>query len=972
MGQSPPRPPPPVADALPSGVVTFLFSDIEGSTRLFQRLGERYVELLEDHRRLLESAFSANGGYVVDTSGDGLFVVFADPRAALDAALTAQLAISAHGWPRGTQVRVRMGIHSGEATPEGGTYVALAVHQAARIAAAAHGGQVLVSDDTCALSQDHPAPGVVLSDLGLHRLKDFDHPQRLFQLVHPRLARTFPAIRTASGSACNLPVSRSVFIGRDRELGLLTEMVLRAGLTTVTGAAGAGKTRLAVEVARRVQDTYPDGVWLVELGPVSDSRLVLPTVAARLGVPDQPGRHLLDVLVEQVAAKRILVVLDNCEHLVDAAAEVADRLLGASGSVRILATSREPLRLEGEKVCRLGALTLPPEHEQPLEVVAEAEAVRLFCERAGRQGPFELTLANAATVAQLTRRLDGIPLALELAASLVPALEPAQILEHLDDRFELLVGGYRSAPPRQQALWTAVEWGYDLLHEAEQQLFRRLGVFAGTFSAGSVGEVCDDDGVGQAAVLRLLQALVARSMVEVNRQTRGGHRYRLLETLRDFAVVSLERGGEEPTMRDRHFRWVLGLAAEFDGKCDTPAEQVWVDRLAAEGDSLRQALHWGLRTRPAEALRLAGHLGNWWARRSELTEGRQWLTDALHAAPEAPLELQAIALRRLGVLALLQDDQDAARSFLHRAAHAYRRTGDTASLGHILGYLSVVAYEQGDLSGARHIVEESLAVMGAVGDERGVIRSRARLGIIAAMQGRFEEARALLEDAVVAHTTVGDAARTATSLSNLGFVRLLQGDVEGARPVLEQALAMQRQLDRKLDVAQTLISLGELELMVPNGDSAGARFREAAALAQECDAPHAAAEVALGLAAVAVRGGAAATAEQHLAEAERLGRGRGLIVPMILERRAEVAITLADEERAAELLGAACARRKEAGIPLPPVALARHESNLALLRARLGPRAMAAAWDRGERHATAKVVDPVNGIPLAPPVRPAL
>ena len=447
MGQRVPRPPPPMVDTLPSGIVTFLFSDIEGSTRLFQRMGERYVELLEAHRGLLESAFSANGGHVVDTSGDGVFVVFADPRAALDAALTAQLAIGAHDWPRGAQVRVRMGMHSGEATPEDGTYIALAVHQAARIAAAAHGGQVLVSDDTRALAGNHPAPGVVLSDLGLHRLRDFDDPQRLFQLVHPRLARTFPAIRTASGAACNLPVSRSVFIGRDRELGLLTEMVLQPGLATVTGPAGAGKTRLAVEVARRVQDAYPDGVWLVELGPVFDPKLVLPTVAARLGVPEEPGRHLLDVLVEAVSAKRVLVLLDNCEHVVGAAAEVADRLLGGSGSVRILATSREPLRLEGEKVCRLGALTLPPEHEQQLVVVAEAEAVRLFCERAGGQGPFELTRANVAAVAQLTRRLDGIPLALELAASLVPGLEPAQILEHLDDRFDCLWAGTDPRPP---------------------------------------------------------------------------------------------------------------------------------------------------------------------------------------------------------------------------------------------------------------------------------------------------------------------------------------------------------------------------------------------------------------------------------------------------------------------------------------------------------------------------------------------
>ncbi|MGH9278130.1 MAG: protein kinase domain-containing protein [Acidimicrobiales bacterium] len=497
----------------------------------------------------------------------------------------------------------------------------------------------------------------------------------------------------------NLPRARSSFVGRRSELDEVASLVAPGGLVTVIGPGGVGKTRLAIQVGRRLEDAFADGVWLVELAALTEASLVVGTTASCLGVREEPARPLIDTLVDAVATKPALVVLDNCEHVLEAVAALTDALLAASASIGILATSREPLRIEGERVWRLGTLGLPAGDDLSPEAVMGADAARLFCERASALGSFMLSAESAPAVARLTRRLDGVPLALELAAALIPGLNPAQILERLDERFDLLVRGYRTASARQQTLWATVEWGHGLLAVEEQRLFGRLGVFAGSFTLPAAERVGTPDGPSEASVASLLDSLVQRCMVEVTGPDDGGRRYRLLETLRQFALAKLESASEAEATRGRHLDWVLALAEAFDSACGSPEEQPWMERLAAENDNLRQAMEWGISSRPAQALRLGGLLGNFWARRGDLSEGRRWLREALAAAPHAPLETRALALRRAGVLALLQDDQAAALSLLHAAASAYRRTGDTDGLGHVLGFLGVAAYEQGDLMG---------------------------------------------------------------------------------------------------------------------------------------------------------------------------------------------------------------------------------------------------------------------------------
>ncbi len=751
---------------------------------------------------------------------------------------------------------------------------------------------------------------------------------------------------SGSRAPTNLPRARSSLIGRDDELGDVAALVSGGEIVTVVGSGGAGKTRLAIKVARRMRRPFPDGVWLVELAPLTNAELVVPAVAAAIGVREEPGEPLLDTLIASIRDRHLLVILDNCEHVVAAAACLCHSLLTASATVAILATSREALRVEGERVWRIPPLEVPDRDDLPVEAVARLGAVRLFCERARAEGDFVLRPGNAAAVAQLARRLDGIPLALELAAATTATREPIEILGELSRRFDLLVGGYRSAPARQQTLRATMQWGYDLLGHTEQALFRRLAVFAGSFTEEAVATVAPDE-VGMTAVGGVLGSLVHRSMVEATVHD-GRRRYRLLDTLRAFAQDRLEAAGEAATSCGQHFEWVAGLVGHFEAACDGPHEATWVARLAAENDNLRQALAWGLAAQPDRALQVAARLGNFWARVGELTEGRQWLGAALAAAPDAPVADLALALRRAGVLALLQDDQAGAVTLLHQAASAYDRAGDTAGMGHVLGFLGVVAFEQGDLAGARHILEEALVVLRGLGDERGVARGQARLGTLAAVQGDFERSLPLLEEAVRAHARAGDQGRLAASLLNLGFALLLTGALDEARPRLEQALALRRARGVKPDLAQALLALGELELAEGHPASAGERFEEALALAAAVGTSHIEAEARLGLATAALDLDDVASAEGQLTEATRLSKGRGLLRPVLFERMAEVAIARGQAERGASLLGAAAATRKTMGAPMPPVARPRHERAITTLRDQLDEAGLTQAWAAGE------------------------
>ncbi|HEV2460102.1 MAG TPA: hypothetical protein VGS80_17225, partial [Ktedonobacterales bacterium] len=523
------------------------------------------------HDALLLAAIAAHSGRAVDTAGDGCFVVFARAPDAVAAAAQAQRDLATFPWPAGTMLRARMGLHTGTAQVVGERYVGLDVHRAARIAAAGHGGQVLLSAATRELVEDTLPDGASLRDLGARGLKDLQRPEHLFQLVLPDLLADFPPLNALDGNAHNLPFELTSFVGRERELAELQALLLARRLLTLTGPGGTGKTRLALHLAADVVEAFTDGVWLVELAPLADPRLVPHTVAAVLGVREQPGRAMLDVLVDALRPKTLLLLLDNCEHLIATCAQLADTLLRAAPSLHILVSSREVLGIAGETVYRVPSLPLPapvqPRQPHALDALAQNDCVRLFAERAAAASPgFRLTAKNAPAIAQIGRRLDGIPLALELAAARTRVLPPEQIVARLDDRFRLLTGGSRTALPRHQTLLALIEWSYELLTEAERVLLRRLSVFAGGWSL-EAAQAVGGDGLGEAGeeVLETLAHLADKSLVDVEEAMEAAEgRYRLLETIRQYAHDKLLASGEAERVRHRHLEYFVRFAEQAE------------------------------------------------------------------------------------------------------------------------------------------------------------------------------------------------------------------------------------------------------------------------------------------------------------------------------------------------------------------------------------------------------------------------
>ena len=549
---------------LPTGTVTFLFTDLEASTRLWETHPEAMPAALARHDSLLRQAVEAHGGTVVKTTGDGLHAAFASALAAAHAAVAAQQALEAEAWGDPGPLRVRAALHTGEAELRDGDYYGPALNRAARLMGAAHGGQILLSAATAALLQQ---ADLQLIDLGEHRLRDLAAVEHVFQLNTPGLRSDFPPISSLATYAHNLPVQLTSFVGREREMAEVKRLLSTTRLLTLTGPGGTGKTRLALQAAADLLDRYAGGAWLVELATLSDPSLIGQAVAAALCIQEQPGRSLDEVLIDYLRYKRLLLLLDNCEHLVEACARLADRLLRACPDLTILVSGREALSIAGEVTFQVPSLRVPPVPDPadppPASAMLAYEATRLFVERAQAARPdFRLTDANAPAVAQICYRLDGIPLAIELAAARVKVLPPEQIAARLSDRFRLLTGGSRTALPRQQTLQALIDWSWDLLPEPERRLLRRLSVFAGGWTLEAAEAVASGDAGGQESldVLEGLVQLVAKSLVMAGDEGR----YHLLETIRQYARDRLWAAGEGEALRDRHAGFFLALALEAD------------------------------------------------------------------------------------------------------------------------------------------------------------------------------------------------------------------------------------------------------------------------------------------------------------------------------------------------------------------------------------------------------------------------
>jgi predicted ATPase/class 3 adenylate cyclase len=699
-------------NGLPTGIVTFLFTDIEGSTRLLQKVGDGYRRILEEHAGIIRAAVSAHDGMVVSTEGDSFFAVFTSPAAAVGAAADFQRNLTTHKFPEGVEVRVRAGIHTGEGAIGGDNYVGLDVHRAARIAAAGHGGQVLISNPTAVLVTDHLPEGVSLRSLGEHRLKDLARTETLFQLVITGLRSDFPAVRTLTAVPNNLPVQLTSFVGRS-ELAALVETVSEARLVTLTGPGGTGKTRLSIQAAAEVTGHFADGVWFVPLAAITDPDLITSAVGAALGM--QPSSEAPDVrLGEYLRTKELLLVLDNFEQLLDASPRVATWLQEAP-RLKILVTSRGPLHLSGEREFPVPPLTLPAPNDLLVpEVLMRFESVALFVDRATAvRTDFKLDTRNAALVADIVARLEGLPLAIELAAARIRLLSLEAIRDRLGSRLDLLTGGARDLPERQRTLRGTIEWSYELLDERHRTLFERLAVFVGGFALEQAEAVCGPgleidvlDGLGTLADQSLLRPVPSGAE----------SRFVMLETIREYALERLAAGREEAGIRLRHARAYLALAERAQPEYTRRDTRAWLDRSEDDHDNFRAAISWAISAGEADiAQRLTGALWRFWQMRGYLKEGRERVEAAL-AVPGGSDSSLALAHEAAGGLAYWQAEMIESADHYEKAFELAKKTGDPALIAEAIYNLgAAIAFRSGVQSGLE-LLDEGLALAEQVGD----------------------------------------------------------------------------------------------------------------------------------------------------------------------------------------------------------------------------------------------------------------
>ncbi len=940
-----------------TGTVTFLFTDVEGSTRLWEQAPDAMRQAMARHDTLIEACVSSNAGQLVRPRGEGdsRFAVFARATDAIAAARDIQQSFFTETWITPRPVRVRMALHTGQADLRAGDYYGSDVNRCARLRAIASGGQTLLSQVTFDLVRDAPPPQVVLRDLGEHRLKDLQRAEHVFELDAAGLPTVFPPLQSLDAFPNNLPVQLSSFVGREHELAEVKQVLTNTHLLTLTGPGGTGKTRLALQVAADVLPTFPHGVWFIDLAPVSDPALIPQAVAAVLSVREQPEHPLIDSLVDLLRANTALLILDNCEHLVEASARIAQAMLRACAKLRIISTSREALSIAGEAVYRVPSLAVPElERIPPLENFARLDAVRLFVERAAtaRSG-FMLTRQNAPAIAQICNRLDGIPLAIELAASRVKVLSIEQIASRLDNRFQLLTGGSRTALPRQQTLRATIDWSYSLLSEPERVLFRRLAVFVNGWGLEAAEEVCADDegqltkdektafgdslpsvvapspaghppssvSLASSDILDLLTRLVDKSLV-IAEELAGESRYRRLETIRQYSREKFAETDEVENMRDRHLQYFVRFSTRAGMQLLSSERSTWTIRLEAEQDNLRAALAWGLARHPESALSMVGDLSGFWPASGYSAEGYRWTRQALervHALP--PPEGAALELHRR-----------AEAKALCALAWIYISQGDNEQ-GRIMAEQSVALHRQDVQSDPRELVFSMLVLANAL-----------------EFLGRRAEAETILNECATLARRAGEVYLMCWSLSLLARVTVdLYGDLDKATRYSNEGIQLARSAGMDYIAATNLETAGLIAAYRKDNVQARALFQQATDIFRAEGAPF---NVTLSTTALAHM-------ERHLGnEARALELYRETIVGFRnAGQRGAVAhqlecfgfITLAQNqaERAARLFSAAEALREQAGTPMTPDEHVEYQAQIDTLRRRTEPESLQKAWAQG-------------------------
>ncbi len=830
-----------------SSVATILFTDIEGSTRLWDEEGERMSAALARHDALAREAVERHRGVVVKMIGDGMHAAFDDPLDALRATLTLQQSLADPAVTNGIALRVRCGVHTGVVERRGNDTFGTTVNRAARIMSAAHGGQVLLSQAAVdGIGARLEAP-VALRDLGRVRLRDLATPEHVYQALHPQLRQDFPSLRSLESTPTNLPQQTTSFIGRQRELAEAEALLAKTRLLTLLGMGGLGKTRLSLQIGADALDAFPDGVWFVDLAPIRDPSLIASEAAQVLGVREEPGRPLTQTLCAQLKQRKLLLILDNCEHLVSACASLADTLLRSTPHVCILATSREALHIRGEQTYPVLPMAAP-DRRAGVEGLLRSEAAQLFVERVRLQKPaFDLTDREAPAIAEICARLDGIPLALELAAARMRSLSIDDINARLHDRFKLLTGGSRVALERQQTLHALVSWSYDLLQEREQMLLDRLSVFSGGFDLSAAEAVCGAEPLAPEEVIDLLSSLVEKSLVMLE-QGDGASRYGLLETIREFAREhSTGRYDTQKTIREfaqerlvdrddltataaRHCDYYWRLAKTARDRLAGPEQAEWTRRLEVELDNLRAAIALALAggVDPVLAVKFEVALMRFRTLRGYSTEARNNIRAALSLpGVQEPNVARAHALYVGGALAINQSDHAEARKMLTECLDIHRSLHNPRETAAALSNLATLYLQQGDLAKARDCDEEALGIFRQLGDRVGEAIGLLSLGEISVQQGDASGARELFEQCLVIARSIKHQELESDGERNLGEIALGAGDLPAAQARFARSLAVCRDAEDKRGEAIALWRLGKTDVAAGDLDVARKRLSEA-------------------------------------------------------------------------------------------------------------------------------------------------
>ena len=906
----------------PSGTVTFLFTDIEGSTKLAQEHPKEMPELLARHNAILHQAIETYHGFVFRIVGDSFSAAFDTASDALSAALEAQRTLQNESWSP-APIKVRMGIHTGSAQLKDDSqgqgasyeeYATLALTQ--RVMSVGHGGQILLSQTTHDLVKDRVPDGTELRDMGERHLKDIVRPEHIYQVAAPDLLSDFPPLTTLETFKHNLPAQLTSFIGREHEIAEAEKLLSSTRILTFIGPGGTGKTRLCLQVAAEQFSEFKDGVWLIELAQLADSKYILSTIASAFHLREQQSVTLIDTVTDYLRGKQSLLVLDNCEHLIETCAQLSDHFLHACPKLKIIASSREALGINGETVYHVPSLSLPQDVEdlQDVESLMNYEATRLFTERALKANPqFTLTKENAPSVTQICRRLDGIPLAIELAAARVKLFTPQQIAERLDDRFKLLTGGSRTALPRQQTLRALIDWSYLTLNEMEQDVLRRLAVFSGGWTFEAAESV-----LGEMEAMDGLSGLVNKSLVNVEEQD-GESRYRYLETIRQYAMEKLLESGEAVNARNRHLAHFMEYIRRAEEHFVTAQRPIWLNRLEVEHDNIRSALGWALESDPGSALQMVGSLAVFWLSHSYLSEGCNWCQAAISRAEALSLagpnmdQTRAQVYTALAMLSVNRGDHHTGQIAAKQGVALARGLDDKLILVHALNSLGFTSTFLGDVTLAFDSLHESEDICRKLGYREELANVLQALGYVTMevhgpnaaeqLQSYMEESLALSQGSVDLEAAV----RTEGILARLAFYR---DDLAEARKHADRMLDLHKEMGDQLGTTTHQSAMAHAARQLGNFEEALALYRET------------------------------------IQEWQEIGH-RGAVAHQ-LECFAFIAKAQEQGERAVKLMSAAEALREVSTSPRTPQERIEYNNEVAGLRAGMDEKTFGSLWAEGQ------------------------